>query len=378
MRLGKILREYQVPAYIVEADEEETLRVIFDRLNSTGRSLRQADVFHALHGGLQKTTPSGLRDLAHHLRDMDFGPIDEQWILKSVLALKGRDITKDFRQQLKDEQDLAETLQRTDKAIRNVIIFLKRDASIPHIELLPYKLPLALLARFFDFTPEPSSRSRDLLSRWLWRGAITEHHRGDNIPAVRKSLMSITRDEEQSVQDLLATLPTKPDIAVNIQDYNFRTAQTKLQTNALLALAPKHLLDGHTLNIHLLINELGAASFTPIITSTTQPLHHTHLESPKASNKPSLHGLANRIFHTHTEKNSLVRALQAATPSVLQSHGIPPSAIKSLQQQDNIGFLKHRGEFLRKHIGAFLDSRARWLEPNRKSIHSLIISDEED
>lgn len=42
---GKRLREYRIPVYIVDTDDEDMLRVIFDRTNRTGRRLDDTDVF---------------------------------------------------------------------------------------------------------------------------------------------------------------------------------------------------------------------------------------------------------------------------------------------------------------------------------------------
>src|SRR5579864_975414 len=50
LELGKRIREYQVPAYIVEAEDEGVLRQIFERSNSSGKALTAAEIFNALHG----------------------------------------------------------------------------------------------------------------------------------------------------------------------------------------------------------------------------------------------------------------------------------------------------------------------------------------
>src|SRR5699024_4920619 len=43
------IRQYQIPASIVTADDPAVLRDIFDRLNSYGKRLSRAEVFAALH-----------------------------------------------------------------------------------------------------------------------------------------------------------------------------------------------------------------------------------------------------------------------------------------------------------------------------------------
>ncbi|MCY1076475.1 DUF262 domain-containing protein [Archangium lansingense] len=375
IKLGKMLREYQIPAYIVEADAEETLRIIFERLNSTGKALSKADVFHSLHGGLSREQPSDLRSLSRSLEEMEFGTIEEEWLLKAVLSIEGLDITRDFRSQFKGDHDLKSALRQTERALRDTIVFLKRDAGIPRIELLPYKLPLVILARFFHLHPEPSARSRELLSRWLWRGAITTFHRGESIPTVRKSLAAIGRTEDESIQALLSELPKAPARELNLLDYNFRTAETKLQVNALLALHPRDLRSGEFLDVPSIVGTQGATALRPIITSPPR-LRPDDVGAPLL--KRLMQGLANRLFHPAMEKHSLLTALeQPVHPEVLSSHGIPSEAFTVLQQGNKLGLLALRQRFLEHHIKAFLDLKARWLESDRKSLQSLLITDEE-
>ncbi len=49
-RLGKLIREYEMPAYVVDTNDEQVLRHIFKRVNTSGKPLIEADVFDALHG----------------------------------------------------------------------------------------------------------------------------------------------------------------------------------------------------------------------------------------------------------------------------------------------------------------------------------------
>jgi hypothetical protein len=385
LRLGKAIREYQIPAYIVDADEEKTLRVIFERLNSAGKPLRQDEVFNALHGGGDKAQPSDLRDLAQSLKPLGFGAIDAQWLLKAVLATRGLDITRSFRQQLKDEHDLTEALRHTERALRDTLVFIKRDVGIPHIELLPYKLPLVFLARFFHLHPEPSARTRELLSRWVWRGAITEHHKGQSTQAVRQELAAIDSREEHSMQRLLAALP-RPDAMSkliaglpDVRRFNFRTAQTKLQLNALLATQPRHLKTSQPINAPLLLEQHGAASF-PLIFASTPPKARTATPEMLEEFQRMRHGLANRIFHPPLDKQSVLTALR--TPplpeqSTLDSHVIPAPAYVWFTLGDDHGFLAFRAHFLQQHIKKFLDAKARWQESDRQSLQSLIVPDED-
>jgi hypothetical protein len=49
--VAKVLRQYQVPAYVVRHDDEKVLQDIFDRMNNYGKRLTKAEVFSALNAG---------------------------------------------------------------------------------------------------------------------------------------------------------------------------------------------------------------------------------------------------------------------------------------------------------------------------------------
>ncbi|KFA92368.1 DUF262 domain-containing protein [Archangium violaceum] len=373
-RLGTLLREYQLPAYIVEAEARETLPVIVERLNIRSKTLPEAKVLQSLLEGRNPEHLSDLRALSLGLEEMRFGTIEEKWLLKSVAATQGLDITRSDWSQLKGVQDVPGALRQTERALRDTIVFLKRDAGIPHVELLPYKLPLVFLARFFHLHPEPSARSRELLARWLWRGAISGAHRGESAPSVRKNLTVLGQDEDEAIQALLTALPTAVPRAPNLRDFKYRAAETRLQLNALLALQPRELRSGELLDVPTIIGTQGAEALRQLLTSVPR----LRPDDDSVQLKSLMQGLANRIFHPEISGQSLLAAIEQASPEVLGSHGISPSARKALQQGDRLRFLTLRLKLLEQHVATFLDSKARWLESDRKPLQSLLIPNEDE
>jgi hypothetical protein len=318
-----------------------------------------------------------LRALSRSLGTLGFGTIEHEWLLKAALAVKGLDITRRFERLLKEEQDLGDALQETARSMRDVIVFIKRDAGIPHAELLPYKLPLALLARFFHLHPQPSPRSRELLVRWIWRGAITETHRGESIAVVRASLAAIGTAEERSVQELLAMTPPASVRGPDSRGYNFRAARTKLQINALLALKPRDLRSGEIIDGPVLIGKMGASALPRIF--STQPKGAPTRPIQSARLRVMMQALANRLIHPSVEAQSLLTTVRHAPQSPhLLSHGIGTEAAAALRAGDALGFLRSREDFLFDHVRQFLNSKARWGESDRGSLQSLIVPDEED
>ena len=357
IRLGKRVREYQVPAYVVETEDEEPLRQIFDRTNSGGKPLAAADVFEALHGR-QEHEPSGLRAIADALEETGFGRIEVKLVLQAVLAVTGKDVGRTFREQLGDEE-VPEALTRTRDALRRAIVFLQGDAGIPHIGLMPYRLPLVTLARFFDLHPEPEARSIVLLARWLWRGAINSRHQGNTV-ATRKTLQAIGPDETQAVQALLSDVGNALDEPLPLTPYNFRYARSKLCTLALWALEPRHLATGKSLRITEIMG-----NGTPI----------QQIRAPRKDDAPIARGLANALLHPPVPGGPRRLLVEQGNQVTWTSHGITPDAMNALREGNFLRFLILRQQVLEGHVGQFLKAKAQWEATDRPSIDSLVVED---
>lgn len=76
--LGRRIREYEIPAYLVRTAREETLREVFGRTNSTGKRLKQTEVFDALHGARGQPRPATITQIVSSLETLDFGRVEEK------------------------------------------------------------------------------------------------------------------------------------------------------------------------------------------------------------------------------------------------------------------------------------------------------------
>ncbi|HEV7509082.1 MAG TPA: DUF262 domain-containing protein [Thermoanaerobaculia bacterium] len=359
--LGKRLRETQVPAYIVDGADEQVLRQIFDRTNSSGKPLKAHEVFDALHGAQTSAEPSSLREIARALGGFGFGRIAEDLVLRSLLAVRRKDPGRDFRQIA--NEDMPAALAETISALGQAVIFVRNTAQFPHIELLPYKLPLATLALFFHEHADPSPRTRRLLTRWLWRGAISGSHSGNTV-ALRRTLNAIVPEsEERAVQNLLAEAGTRPTEPLALQPFNFRHARTKLQLVALAALGPRHLATGEELDVAELCEQEDGPALR--LSSKNRTLEEG--------------GLANRILHPQVVGSSLRRQLAVVSDEkTLRSHLVSTDSQQALRQGDFAQFLRLRESDLHGYVDSFLDSKADWeaSDRDRPSLSSLMVLDE--
>lgn len=350
-RLNKRVREYSVPAYIVETEDEQVLRRIFERTNSSGKPLTKADVFDALHGGRGAAEPADFESVATSLSDLGFGDLEEEVLHRALLAIHGFDAAGG--QVPASFPDAPGAYKRTAVAMRATIVFVMGHVGIPHLSLLPYKQPLVAIAKFLDRHPAPSARSLELLRRWVWRGAWSGAHRGDTV-STRAILDAIAGDEDDSIQRLLQTMEKAEPKLGGLETYNFRTARTKLEVLTLLSLGPRNLQTG-------------------------APIPPSSINGPDALAAlgivPGESTIAGRIVHPRMPK--LAAMLVRAEPSVRASHAVSDQARAALVNGDDDDFLALRRSDIERLVVSFLRARAKWEANDRPALSSLRVTDED-
>ncbi len=197
LELGKSIREYELPTYIVEGTGQELLRLIFTRVNTGGVDMRESEIFEALYG---KEGDNLIRSTVSRLCDLGFGMLDEDLFLRCLRVTCGSSI----RAASESPDTLpGDSIQRTESALRRAVLSIKLSAGIPHWKLLPYRLPLIFLTAFYDRFPEENSRVDRLVAKWLWRGALTGDH--ENVSDGRVDRLIKQMKAAESASSLITT-----------------------------------------------------------------------------------------------------------------------------------------------------------------------------
>jgi hypothetical protein len=362
--LGRDIREFEIPAIVVSAQSDETLRVIFDRMNNAGKKMKVSDTFDALQGALSQEQPSTIKALAKIPHELDFGPLPKDWLLRLVVQVGGGDMTTLSHETL-ERKGLAAALPRAADALRRTLVFIKNDVGIANEALLPYRLPLIVLSVFFDKHPEPNPRSLDLLARWVWRGAQTGRHRGQDVGEVRRMFALVGSNEEASVQRLLQFI-REPLLDIwQWQAVNLRTASSRLELLALISLAPRDLFDGSPIPAAELV---AAAKSKALRRLAPEP---EHLPEGTWSH------FSTRVLHPTGSQAELLRALKSASAVTAASHAIGAEALDLLRAGNLSGFLRARNSTIVAQFEKFIGARTRWSESTRPSIAQLSLPDVE-
>ncbi len=348
-QLGKRIREYRFPMYIVDTEEEEILREIFRRVNNWGRRLDQSQVFDALVGR-RGGEPARLDDLADSLTSLGMGRVTESVLMQAALGIRGRDVTRRLDSDARTTSRLLSgVVEETDAAMRRTLSFLRRTTQVTHLRLLPYPLPLIVLARFFHMHPNPQPRSIELLRRWLWRGILSGAHVTVDKTRLRKSVNTIGKSEEGSVQELLALVPhTPPDVDDLRGPFDARRASSRTALIALLSYEPRDLVTGEVLDTSAVFDRWEAKAIRHVVNHTEEPLRG---------------GIVNRIVHPLGQP--VRRLVAVADRKLLSTHAISLDAFEALHDRDFGAFFENRRLLLRARLEVLAEKNACWNPPDR-------------
>lgn len=362
---GKRVREYVVPFYVIRTEDEATLREIFFRVNRAGVRLEWPEVHAALFGA-RGEHPSTLGELAGELTAVGVGRPDEDALLRCLFALRGLDPTRSPGELIRRHRDLvADAAPEALPALRRVLSFLRLDAGIPHLRLLPSSTVLAPLTRFWALHPEPSPRSRTLLARWVWRSFVGEAD-VDERTLLRRSVEGISADEVESLEALLELLPRGAPPAIDPgARFDARAARTRLALLTMAAAGPRDVREGSEIDVAALIEAHDRDAFVPVLGGRSHAAHRT---APWG-----------RLLHPPVRPSELRGAIAHAPRDVLASHLITDDAASALARGDDGAFLAARESALRGALRETADRYAGWSrgDHDRPSIRHLLATVED-
>ncbi len=307
--VGKALREYRVPVYVIETEDKAMLIEVFERTNNFGKSLTQTEVFDALVG-TATDNPRRVQDLVEELSRVSMGSPNQTLALRLILTLAGLDPWTTFKDLSSAQREgLREVIPKVIAPGRQAMEFLRDEAEVPHLRLLPRSWPLIAVTRFFAKFPTPSSRSISLLGRWLWRGVIAGSGSSDEKTMLRRAVRSVEEGtpEHEVVQRWLEIVPTSADalspVAVPARS-GARTSAFRVVMAALASLGPRDAETGRLIDVASILERHGTQAFARLV-----------------GDGDALSTIGNRVLHE--PRPGLCELIRASAPEVRSSHAFP-------------------------------------------------------
>ncbi|MEM9453973.1 MAG: DUF262 domain-containing protein [Myxococcota bacterium] len=392
--VAKAIRQYTIPAYIVKQQDESVLRDIFDRMNNYGKRLTRAEVFSALHAGDGKHgPPHTFSDIVEHIDSVrGFGELDEDTVLRGVLARRGPDVTRDIRIEFDGDprsetprhrefldESVDEAYRGGEAALERAVTFLQEDAGVPHVGFLTYRYLLVVLTRFFAHHPQPAVRNRELLRRWYWRASMAGPEKfGGWTQAMRALTTHVDpADESQSVQALIKAVDNFPLNVPRVGKFRTTAAYSRMLLCAMWAIRPRSVTNGEPYDRSMLTNALHGR------TTAVDIVHKFIRREPDGF---AAHA-ANRFILLGEEllddaRNHLVNpppSMSRETRSeVLESHCLDLKLCSYLANGDSAKFLEGRQKALTRTLTEFLTKSAESNLEDTPPLDSLEVDEDDD
>ncbi|MFI5901266.1 DUF262 domain-containing protein [Streptomyces cyaneofuscatus] len=392
----KKLRQFNIPAYLVKQDDEAILRDIFDRMNNYGKRLSRAEIFSALFAGPEEGAGERLNIslIAEHINEsFGFGIIDDDTVLRAILARRGPDPAREIRSEFSDEsrrgtvefpgEDRDAAYLAGEEALRLAVQFLQNVAGVPHFTFLTYRYLLVVLCRFFAHFPEPDIRSLQLMRRWYWRTTLAgpEIFKGSFTNAMRVLCSRIRKgDLIGSVDRLLEPVGRLDQPMPDLRRFRTNEAVGKMALCALWSINPRSPRSGQPYE---------RSQLTEVLTDRPTAADAVrYIISQRIAPPEYRLWAANRIVVPNDfESVDEILGRLAQYPldmeedrwrDVLASHAITPSMAQFLADGDVSQFLRARQEALTVVFRDFLQKMAEWGFENTPPLSELIIPDDEE
>lgn len=387
-RVAKAIRQYSIPAYIVKQKDEAVLRDIFDRMNNYGKRLTRAEVFSALHAGQHdKGPPRTLSDVVEHIdATYGFGGLDEDTVLRAVLARRGPDVTRDIRTEFGGDrlsrefpgETIDDAYRGGEEALSRAVRFLQDEAAVPHFGFLTYRYLLVVLTRFFAHHPNPARRNLALLRRWFWRAAVIGPEVFSGWTQAMRALASdiSPADEDGSVQALLDAVKPYPQKLPVVTTFRSTSASSRMLLCALWSLQPRSVLTGEPYGRDLLAKALEGRRTAVDIVFTV--LKREPDGGRRAANRCLLLGDDSQEDARSRFANPTLDLSPSTWQRVLESHAVDPAAASSLSKGDDAGFLAHRGDSLTSIAHRFLRNMTESSLEDTPPLESFDLDEEDE
>jgi hypothetical protein len=372
--LGRAIREFEMPAYIVEGADQRELRLIFTRVNTSGIAMRESEVFEALYGN-EGDKP--IQSTVSRLCELGFGQLDEDLFLRCCRTLFERPFDKAIGAGAELPRD---AMRRTEAALRRAIIAIKEAAGIPHGQLMPYRMPFIFLTAFYDRFPQDDARLDRRLAHWIWRGILTGDHRDSSDAKIQRLVKELrhARTGDDAVDTLLAdidpdgiasALRNNPADEID-QEISLRRASSKVFILGLLAAEPRRPSRDRQLELwddDLLNGALdGQDDDDPQAGNAADSLNPAKVYFSLTDQRTLGSAVVIRLLGVRKEE------ILSADADTLRSFLLDEQAVKRLAAGDVDGFLSRRRCILTEYFARFVKDRWGDRTDARPSICSIL------
>lgn len=351
LQISRSLREYTLPAYLVETSSREVLGTLLRRLHGPERE------HEAFNMALGTQRPGPVDEACYRLlQETEFGflPPERFWrTTRVIFGLLHPGVAP-------EEPSLLGAIEPAYRALLSVFEFLSKDAGIAHLWLLPTMDPIPVVAALFHLFPDPRPRTIELLSRWLWRGLLGRPLDSGNTEAPESLLRHMNPDDEGEAVKWLLLRGWYTDDTISTS-----TTQQFIPHPAVLVLEDRRYLLGINAMLHA----------RPLALPSGEPIDFQAIRAKCNAGERFLwpvspgEVLASLIL---SSQEPPAEAIFSSSPETLASQFIFPDAASALQRGDWTTFARLRGDAMAVFFQKYFRKKTGVGDGDRPAISSLL------
>jgi len=249
-RLLSSIKDYKIAAVTIGDMSINEVAPIFERINSTGRTLTIVDLMRAATWRGDFDLNHAISSVKDSLSGKNFDLVPDSEILKNIAATAGFGILKEDVDKLRNlsSDDLKNCVKKCIKAYQLAVDFLTSELPLTSNVYLPYNMQLTLLAEFFNICPNPNIHQRKDLKKWFWYIGFSSYFSSTNFTLIRDALKQI-RDFGRGDINKLNFNKSINYKSIIYDSFSLRKASSKSFALLLAHNHPKSLLNGSSVNI---------------------------------------------------------------------------------------------------------------------------------
>lgn len=352
--LQEIFMNYEVPIVTVFNGDIEEVSIIFERINSTGKTLTIFDLMVAATWAENFDLRDEIKLLQDELNDKNYGNLNEITLLKCIcVVITGNQNRKSIFNLRDKTDDIKTLLYKVKSALFRAIDFLSTELSVTSDAFLPYDFQIVLLTYFFAKVSIPTPQMLTIIKKWFWRSAFTERYQGAN-----ETLL------EKDIDDCKTLISGVVD---NIFEIEFNHTANKIMktqfkkgtafSNSIICLLankkPRNLVTGMKIDISNALSTYNRKEFHHIFPIAFTK-NKTIINSPNSvCNIAILSSKENKLIGSKAPSQyfqQIKTSLGVEYDNILKSNLIPIDDCSGIEENDYDFFLENRAEIILDEI----------------------------
>lgn len=224
------VRNYMLPIQTIHEDEYETVAEIFNRVNTGGRRLSKGDLVMGSLAARWRGGREVIEDFEVELRNNQWG-INREVLLR-IMSVLTRNRPNHIRLlDLRSEDEWRSGWEKTERAVRHAVQFVRDDARVPSRSLLPTEYAIVVPAVLLhDRSGSLAAGDAERLSVWIYLSSAFGHYSGSLETTLAADVNALRRADTDVLAELgrMAQEPRTPGARLTAEDLRGKTQRSPL------------------------------------------------------------------------------------------------------------------------------------------------------